>query len=146
MSDWSDATLWWLVAGGLVAAELLTGTFYLLMLALGAAAGAIAAHAGLSGTAQMALAALTGGGSVAAWHVWRRRLAGSAAETTVDQSLDIGSPVQVVQWSADGTARVHHRGSDWNACYAGPGPAEPGRHVIRAVSASGLVLERAPAA
>lgn len=146
MSDWSDATLWWLAAGGLVAAELLTGTFYLLMLALGAAAGAIAAHAGLSGTAQIALAALTGGGSAAAWHVWRRRSAGNATAAPADQSLDIGCPVQVAQWAADGTARVHHRGSDWNARYAGPGPAEPGRHVIRAVSASGLVLERAPVA
>ena len=38
--DWSASTGWWLAAGVLVAAELATGTFYLLMLALGAAAGA----------------------------------------------------------------------------------------------------------
>jgi len=31
--DWSAATGWWIVAGVLVAAELATGTFYLLMLA-----------------------------------------------------------------------------------------------------------------
>ena len=36
--DWSASTGWWLAAGVLVAAELATGTFYLLMLALGAAA------------------------------------------------------------------------------------------------------------
>ena len=40
----AESTLWWLLAGGIVAAELLTGTFYLLMLALGVAAAAIAAH------------------------------------------------------------------------------------------------------
>ena len=40
--DWSHATTWWIVAGVLVAAELATGTFYLLMLALGAAAAAMA--------------------------------------------------------------------------------------------------------
>ena len=32
-----ESTIWWLLAGGLVVAELLTGTFYLLMLAVGVA-------------------------------------------------------------------------------------------------------------
>ena len=36
--DWSSATVWWVAAGVLVAAELATGTFYLLMLAIGTAA------------------------------------------------------------------------------------------------------------
>ena len=44
--DWNASTGWWLAAGVLVVAELATGTFYLLMLALGLAAGALAAHAG----------------------------------------------------------------------------------------------------
>ena len=39
----SHATIWWILTGSLVIAELLTGTFYLLMLAIGAAAGAMAA-------------------------------------------------------------------------------------------------------
>ena len=34
----NDSTVWWLVTGALVAAELMTGTFYLLMLAIGAVA------------------------------------------------------------------------------------------------------------
>jgi hypothetical protein len=34
----AESTLWWLATGGLVAVELLTGTFYLLMMALGLAA------------------------------------------------------------------------------------------------------------
>ena len=45
---WTTATFWWLAAGGLVIAELLSGSFYLLMLALGTAAGAVAAQAGLA--------------------------------------------------------------------------------------------------
>ena len=49
--DWHASTVWWLITGGLVAAELATGTFYLLMLALGAAAAAVAAHLGLASTA-----------------------------------------------------------------------------------------------
>ena len=49
--DLDAPSLWWLTVGALVAAELATGTFYLLMLALGAAAGAMAAHAGVDGQA-----------------------------------------------------------------------------------------------
>ena len=45
-----ESTIWWLLAGGLVVAELLTGTFYLLMLAVGVGAAAIAAHLGASAT------------------------------------------------------------------------------------------------
>ncbi len=45
--DLSASSVWWLIAGVLVAVELMTGSFYLLMLALGAAAGAVAAHLGI---------------------------------------------------------------------------------------------------
>ena len=44
----ADSTLWWLAAGGLIAVELITGTFYLLMISLGLVAAALAAHAGLA--------------------------------------------------------------------------------------------------
>ena len=39
----ADSTLWWLLAGAAVAVELLTGTFYLLMLGIGMAVGLTAA-------------------------------------------------------------------------------------------------------
>mgnify|MGYP003345071551 CR=1 FL=1 len=42
MDDLPASTLWWIGAGMLVILELLTGTFYLLMLALGAVAAAAA--------------------------------------------------------------------------------------------------------
>ena len=43
-----DFTGWWIAVGLLVAAEMFTGTFYLLMLAIGMTAGAVAAHLRLS--------------------------------------------------------------------------------------------------
>ena len=49
----NESTIWWLIAGSLVGIELMTGTFYLLMLAIGATAGAIAAHAQLGFTTQL---------------------------------------------------------------------------------------------
>ena len=71
--DWNNPTLWWLAAGLLVAAELASGTFYLLMVALGCAAGALAAHAGLGATAQMLVAAVVGAGATTAWYRTRRQ-------------------------------------------------------------------------
>ena len=65
----ADSTLWWLLTGAAVAVELLTATFYLLMLAIGLGAAALAAHAGASMAVQLALAALVGGGAVDAGQV-----------------------------------------------------------------------------
>ena len=127
--DLSAATIWWVAAGVAVAAELATGTFYLLMLALGAVAGALAAHAGLGLNAQIACAALLGGGAMAAWHLRRgRRPAGQPAAENPDVLLDVGGRVHVARWHANGTARVNPSG-----------PAPPGRSVSakrRARSAS----------
>ena len=143
--DWSAATLWWIVAGVLVAAELATGTFYLLMLALGGAAGALAAHAGLGFTSQMASAAVLGGGAVVAWYLRRRaRPLGLPPATNPDVNLDVGSRVQVERWQADGQARVHYRGASWQARHAGSGQPTAGEHVIQAVDGNFLLLERAP--
>ena len=60
-----------------------------------------------------------------------------------DINLDIGSRVQVPQWQADGTARVSYRGAAWDVRYAGAGTPEPGEHVILAVEANRLMLDRA---
>jgi membrane protein implicated in regulation of membrane protease activity len=143
--DISPWTFWWVAAGIAVAVELATGTFYLLMLALGFAAGAVAAHLGLPGTGQVAAAALVGGGATALWR-WRRARQPDAlpAAGNRDVNLDIGDHVQVEQWSADRTTRVQHRGSVWAARLAPGAAAAPGRHVIAAVEGNWLVL--APAA
>lgn len=138
---WTTATLWWLAAGGLVIAELLTGTFYLLMLALGASAGALAAHAGLALPVQIVAAAAIGGGAVALWHLRRdRRPRLTPAQANPDLNLDIGQTVHVARWHADGTARVQHRGAAWNACYAGPGTPASGQFRIQAIDGSRLML------
>lgn len=139
--DW--ATAWWIVAGALVAAELASGSFYLLMLALGAAAGAVAAHLGLAPAGQMLAAALLGGAAVMAWHQHRRRAPKAApAGSNPDVNLDIGQSVQVDSWSSEGLAQVHYRGAAWQARFIGNAPAQGGRHVIRAIEGSCLLLDR----
>lgn len=136
-------TAWWILAGVLVAAELGTGTFYLLMLALGAAAGALAAHAGLAPVWHWVAFAAVGGGAVVLLHLLRRRLrARHAAEDARIDRLDLGATVTVSHWAADGTARVAYRGSEWSARLAAAGAACPGLH--RVVGQDGNVLLLAP--
>jgi len=137
----SAATIWWVAAGVAVAAELATGTFYLLMIALGLAAGAITAHLGFSESVQVACAAIVGGGATALWH-WRRAShprSAPAAENR-DVNLDIGERVKVTEWAPDGTSRVSYRGSFWPARIAHGATAAPGEHEIVAVEGNRLVL------
>lgn len=140
------STLWWSAVGLTVLAELLSGTFFLLMLALGLVAGALAAHAGLALPAQLVLAGLTGGGAVLGWHLWlqrhRRPEPGLLDE---GRPLDQGAIVQVECWNPDGTAEVHHRGARWTAQLPpGAGAPQPGLHRIVGLSGNNLVVEPLP--
>jgi membrane protein implicated in regulation of membrane protease activity len=142
--DWSASTWWWIAAGVLVAGELVTGTFYVLMLAIGCVFGALAGYADISFLAQVAVAVLVGGGAVLAWDRQRKRgPARPSAAANRDINLDIGEQVQVDGWNADGTARVPYRGSAWNVRYIGDGAATPGTHVIAEVRHNELALRRA---
>lgn len=137
------STLWWLLAGAAVAVELVTGTFYLLMLAIGLAAGALAAHAGAGLSGQLVAAALVGGGAVAGWHLARgRRAGGPRTGANRDINLDVGEHIEVDAWQADGTAQVRYRGAQWTALPAGGVPAGTGAHRVTEVVGSRLVVEK----
>jgi membrane protein implicated in regulation of membrane protease activity len=137
-----ESTFWWLLAGGAVVIELLTGTFYLLMVAIGLAAGALAAHAGVGIPAQLIVAGLVGGGAVAAWHMARgRRPPEPAAQANRDVNLDVGETVHVDAWNADGTATVKYRGASWTVTSAG-GDTTSGLHRVREVIGNRLVVEK----
>jgi len=139
--DLSPSTFWWAAAGVAIVAELTTGTFYLLMVALGMAAAAIAAHLGLAFGAQLVVAALVGGGATALWH-WKRARAPRSASVheNRDANLDIGERVEVAAWAPDGTARVQYRGSTWTARLQPGAAPTPGQHRVTAVEGNWLVL------
>jgi membrane protein implicated in regulation of membrane protease activity len=142
--DISATTVWWVLAGIAVAVELATGTFYLLMLALGLAAGAVASHLGFGVPLQIAIAGIVGGGATALWHVRRAHEAPAApAAENRDVNLDIGERVHVQEWSANRTARVQYRGSPWEARLAPGATPATGEHVVSAVEGNWLVLEPA---
>jgi membrane protein implicated in regulation of membrane protease activity len=140
----TDSTLWWLLAGAAIVLELLTGTFYLLMLAIGLCAAALAAHAGATQTVQLVVAALVGGGAVIGWSLFFRRknAARPAPGTNRDVNLDIGETVQITSWHADGTAGVKYRGTHWTAVPAADGHSTTGSHRIVAVRGNQLVVEK----
>jgi membrane protein implicated in regulation of membrane protease activity len=141
---WSPAVVWWIVTALLVAVELATGSFYLLMLALGSAAAAIAAHLGLGQNAQLLAPALVGAGAVAAWHFKRRSApAGPDASEDRDVNLDIGETVEVAGWDAHGAGFTQYRGSRWSVRYIGAGLPRPGAFVIRRVEANRLLVDNA---
>ena len=108
--------LWliWVVAGFvLVIAELVTGTFYLLVIAVGAFAGALVAWLGGNELVQAivgSVVALGGALGVHHWHAGNRGPAGS-------NFLDRGQPVILEGWANENAriARVKYRGTVWDA-------------------------------
>lgn len=140
----AESTIWWLMAGGAVALELVTGTFYLLMIALAFAAGAVSAHLGLGQAAQIAVAAIVGGFAVFGCYLWRRRRPGDPSVRSLRSlNLDIGETVTVEAWSADRTAQVKYRGAQWTVVLR-PG-FEPEAGTFRVVELAGnrLLVEKA---
>ncbi|MFW9617626.1 NfeD family protein [Aquabacterium sp.] len=141
----SEATLWWVITGVLVGLELVSGTFYLLMLALGSAAAALSTYVQATTTVQLIVAAVVGGAAVLLWHRKQsgQRTANEAAGPAVDpMKLDVGAKVEVKHWHADGTTQVHYRGSVWMARHHGDLPPQPGLHHIHAVESNHLILEK----
>jgi membrane protein implicated in regulation of membrane protease activity len=139
----AESTVWWLLTGTAVAVELLTGTFYLLMLAIGLAAGALAAHVGAGTALQFVVAAAVGGAAVTAWHLRRGRRPGEpATNANPDVNMDIGETVQVHGWNEDGTATVKYRGANWTVVALEGSVHGTGAHRVREVVGSRLVVEK----
>lgn len=140
----AESTVWWLLAAALVALELFTGTFYLLMLSIGLAAGALAAHAGLGLTGQLVTAAVVGAAATVAGHLLRRRRAGDpSARALRSVNLDVGETVTVNDWQADGTAQVRYRGAQWTAVLAPGQTPAPGTYRVTELVGSRLQVEKA---
>ena len=143
--------LWllWLIAGFvLVIAELLTGTFYLLVVGVGAFAGSVAAWMGANVIVQAIVGsavALAGAWFVHHWHEAHRK-----NDKGPSNLLDRGQPVVLEGWEneAAGIARVKYRGASWDARVAAPDarPAPGSTLYIDAMDGNMLVVVSAPPA
>jgi membrane protein implicated in regulation of membrane protease activity len=133
-----DLSLAWAIAGlVLVIVELLTGTFYLLMLALAAFGAAAAGWLGYEFPAQAVVAALVAGAGCYAVHVYRGR-DGDAKMAPIDA----GMPASFETWIDSGSrlARVRYRGASWDAHVEGADTVEPGA-MLYVLSADGNTLK-----
>lgn len=131
---------WWIGAGVLIVLELMSGTFYLLMIALGFIAAGLARLAGASADVQFVLAAMV---ALAAVVLLRRSRFGrrtrKAAATNPDVNLDIGQTLAVTGWR-EGKARANYRGAAWDVELA-PGEPEDARvYEISALDGSRLIV------
>lgn len=139
----SESTIWWVLAGSVVAVELMTGTFYLLMLSLGLIAAAISAHAGATTAVQILMAAVFGGGSVVIFRIYKKtRPVPSRDNPDNTANLDIGEPVQVDAWSPERTSLVKYRGANWQVSLAPGDTPSPGVHRIVEVIGSRLIVKK----
>jgi membrane protein implicated in regulation of membrane protease activity len=133
-----DPALLWAVIGlVLVIVELLTGTFYLLMLGIAAFGAAGTAWLGYDFAVQVIVAAVVAGVGCYAVHVYRER---NKAEQMAP--IDAGMPASFESWTDAGArlARVRYRGASWDARVEGGEALEPGATVY-VVAADGNTLK-----
>jgi membrane protein implicated in regulation of membrane protease activity len=139
----AESTLWWLLAGSAVVLELFTGTFYLLMLALGMVAAALAAHAGAGTTVQLIVAALVGSAAVVGWYLVKKRRDGDPSVRSMRSvNLDVGEVIQIDEWHADGTASVKYRGAQWTVIQRPGNAPAPGSYRVAELVGNRLLVDK----
>src|SRR5205823_7728199 len=121
----------------LVITELITGTFYLLMIGVAAFGAAAAAYFGLAFGPQIIVAATVAAIGCYGVHAYR------AKNTAVQMpSIDAGMPASFEQWidPQSRLARVRYRGASWDAKVEGGDALEPG-NVLYVLTADGNTLK-----
>lgn len=115
--------LWAILGLTLVIVELLTGTFYLLMLGAAAFGAALAAWLGQPFGVQAVVAAVVSAAGCYGVHVYRaKNVKGQMTP------IDAGQPASFENWVDPGArlARVHYRGASWDALVEGEEAVEAG--------------------
>jgi membrane protein implicated in regulation of membrane protease activity len=133
--------IWLGLAALALIGELATGTFYLLLVALGLAAGGVAAWFGAGLEWELVacgVVLLLGLLVLRKTRVLKKREVDSARNA--DVNLDIGQTVSVEAWSDSGTARVWYRGAHWQAELAQGQAPLAGEQTITEMRGSILVL------
>ena len=133
-----DPALAWAILGlVLVITELVTGTFYLLMLGVAAFVAAAAAWLGFGYGVQAVVFLVASGAGCYAVHVYRER---NRAQQM--PSIDAGQPASFESWvdQGSGLARVRYRGASWEARFDGEASLQPGA-VVYVLATEGSTLK-----
>lgn len=138
-----SATIIWLICAAILGIlELTLTTFYLLVLAIAACAGSLAAYMNFSVEWQViAFAVVSLIGSV-----WVRRIRSiktkSDEQAHALQNLDEGQAVEVLAWKEKGRTSVQYRGAQWDAVAVDTDNLETGLHQIVEVRGNTLILKK----
>jgi membrane protein implicated in regulation of membrane protease activity len=119
---------------------LLTGTFYLLMLAVGAGAAALQPIWALPPcrSSRRPGRRRLGGG----WHLAAQARPGDpSARADRSVNLDVGETVMIDSWNADGTAIVKYRGAQWTAIHRPACTPSTGMHRVAELVGSRLLVD-----
>lgn len=133
-----DLSLTWLIAGFiLIIVELVTGTFYLLVLGIAALVGAGVAYASGGFVWQAMVAAIVAVAGV----IWVNQFKKKMAPKRM-RGLDVGQPAAFDSWvnRSAGHARVKYRDALWDAQVADDASGEPGE-ILYITSVDGSTLK-----
>jgi len=132
-----EDVLWAILGLTLVIVELLTGTFYLLVLGIAAFGAALAAWLGQGFPLQAVVAALIAALGCYGVHVYRAK-----STTRPMAPVDAGQPASFENWVDQGArlARVHYRGASWDALVDGDAAVDAGA-MLYVVTADGNTLK-----
>jgi membrane protein implicated in regulation of membrane protease activity len=142
MTNW---VMWLVQAGILVILELFTGTFYLLMIAIGFGAGGLTAWLGASSALQVLVAAVV---ALIATFALRKSKFGRTQQTDAARdpnvNLDIGQILMIDDWKNNEgrhyVARVMYRGAMWDVDLEENAEPKPGLFTIREIQGSRLIV------
>lgn len=122
-----DTATYWIIGGIiLLISEMLTGGFFMIFLAVGFFAGALAASLNLNSTSQVVACAVVSvvGGLTLRKPIQKRLL------KTITISADIGKEIRVDQAiDPHKTTRITYQGTSWNATNLGDQALKEGDHV-----------------
>ncbi|MGO1767048.1 hypothetical protein CAP48_11135 [Advenella sp. S44] len=138
--------IWFGVAAVALILELLTGTFFLLLVAVAAAGAGVVSWLGGELAWQLLAFSVLG---IAGFVILKssklvRRGSKSSASRNTDVNLDIGQIVYVADWTPMNTAVIQYRGAKWQVRLdpALGGPPAPGSYRITDID--GIVFIVAP--
>jgi membrane protein implicated in regulation of membrane protease activity len=128
---------WAMVGLLLVITELLTGTFYLLMLGIAGFGAALAAWLGFDFGVQAVVFMVVSGAGCYGVHIYRAK-----NQKQQMPSIDAGQPANFESWvdQAAGLARVRYRGASWEARLEGEAALQPGA-VVYVLATEGNTLK-----
>jgi membrane protein implicated in regulation of membrane protease activity len=120
------AIVWAVIGLVLVIVELLTGTFYLLVLGIAAFGAALAAWLGLEFPVQAIVAAVVSAVGCYGVHVYKAK-----NRSQQMAPIDAGMPASFESWldAGERLAKVRYRGASWDARVEGLEAIEPGATV-----------------